>query len=413
MTIAAGVAKKVVMAIQAAKGTQAAADAASAIYKRRVTSTIDMQKETYQSNEIRVDQQIADFRHGVRSVSGTISNELSPGALNLEIPAILRKAWAAGAASDALSDVTAAVTTGASGTFTTVGGTFMTDGLKVGDVGRWTGWTTTGDPNNAHNFLITALTETVMTGIMLDGVAVGAKAAGDTVTFTCVGKKCWVPATGQTNDYFTIEHNYSDLDLSEVFTDCKIGSIALKLPPSGMATYDCAVVGIDMVDYAAGTAPYFTAPAAQGAGGVLAAVNGALYVAGTKVALLTGLDITIDGKETPLDAVVGSNVRPDIIHGRVSATGNMTVYFENATFRDYFVDETEVAIVAAFTASNAAAADFVAISMPRVKVGGASKDDGEKGLIQTIPFQALLNTTGSATTAHLATTISIQDSLAA
>jgi len=402
------------MAIQAAKGTQAAANAASAIYKRRVTSTIDLQKETYQSNEIRVDQQIADFRHGVRSVSGTISNELSPGALNLEIPAILRKAWAAGAASDALSDVTAAVTSGAEGTFTTVAGTFMTDGLKVGDVGRWTGWLTTGAPNNAHNFMITALTETVMTGVMLDGVAVGAKAAGDTVTFTCVGKKCWIPATAQTNDYFSIEHYYSDLDLSEVFTDCKIGSLAMKLPPTGMATYDAAIVGIDMVDYpAGGTAPYFTAPAAQSTGGVLAAVNGALYVSGTKVALLTGLDFTIDGGEVPLDPVVGSNVRPDIIHGRLRVSGNMTVYFENATFRDYFVDETEVSIVAAFTASNAAAADVMAFSMPRVKVGGASKDDGEKGLVQTMPFQALILTTGSATAAHLATTISIQDSLAA
>lgn len=413
MTIAAGVSKKVVMAIQAAKGTQAAANAASAIYKRRVTSTIDLQKETYQSNEIRVDQQIADFRHGVRSVSGTMNNELSPGCLNLEIPAILRKAWATGAASDALSDVTAAVTSGAEGTFTTVAGTFMTDGLKVGDVGRWTGWSTTGTPNNAHNFLITALTETVMTGVMLDGVAVGAKAAGDTVTFTCVGKKAWVPATAQTNDYFTIEHNYSDLDLSEVFTDCKIGSLAIKLPPSGMATYDAAILGIDMVDYAAGTAPYFTSPAAQSTGGVLAAVNGALYVSGTKVALLTGLDFTIDGKETPLDAVVGSNVRPDIIHGRVSVTGNMTVYFENATFRDYFVDETEVSVIAAFTSSNSATADVMAFSMPRVKVGGASKDDGEKGLVQTMPFQALLYTAGGAALAHLATTISIQDSLAA
>ena len=76
MSIASGVAKKVIMAIQAAKGTQAAAAAASAIYKRRVTSTIDMAKETYQSNEIRTDQQIADFRHGVRSISGTLSQEL-------------------------------------------------------------------------------------------------------------------------------------------------------------------------------------------------------------------------------------------------------------------------------------------------------------------------------------------------
>lgn len=413
MTIASGVLKKVVMAVQAAKGTQAAANAASAIYKRRISSTIDMQKETYQSNEIRTDQQISDFRHGVRSVSGTISYELSPGVLNLEIPALLRKAWATGANSGALSDVVAAVTTGAAGTFTTTGGTFMTAGLKVGDVIRWTGWASPATANNAHNFLITALTETVMTGVMLDGVAVVAKTAGDSVTATVVGKKCWVPDTGQTNDYLTIEHNYSDLDLSEVFTDCKINSIAFKLPPTGMATADASVSGIDMVAYSAGTAPYFSSPATSSAGSVLAAVNGALYVSGTKVALLTGLDFTVDGGEKALDAVVGSSVKPDIVHGRVSVTGNMTVYFEDATFRNYFVNETEVSVVAAFTSSNAAAADVMAFTMSRVKVGGASKDDGEKGLVQTMPFQALLNTAGSATAANLYTTISIQDSLGA
>lgn len=412
MTIASGVAKKVVAAVQVAKGTQAAAGAASKIYLRRTTSTIDLSKETYQSNEMREDGQVADFRHGVKSVSGTLSSELAPGTQNLFIPGLLRKAWTAGSSSGALADVTAAVTTGAAGTFTTVAADFMTLGFKIGDVVRWTGWLTTGAPNNDHNFMITALTATVMTGYMLDGVAVGPKAAGDSVTCTVVGKKCWTPTSAHTNDFFTIEHYYSDIDLSEVFIDCKVASMAIRLPPTGMATVENSIIGLNMIGYTSGTSPYFTSPAASGTGGVLAAINGALFVGGTMVALLTGMDFTINGNVVAADPVVGSNIKPDIFVGKLNVTGNMTVYFEDATFRDYFVNETEVSVCAAFTTSNLPAADIMAFTMSRVKVGGSSKDDGEKGLIQTMPFTALLNTAGSATLANLATTLSIQDSLA-
>ena len=46
---------------------------------RRVSSNFNLTKETYQSEEIRTDYQLVDFRHGVRSVEGSISGELSAG----------------------------------------------------------------------------------------------------------------------------------------------------------------------------------------------------------------------------------------------------------------------------------------------------------------------------------------------
>ncbi|PKN71194.1 MAG: hypothetical protein CVU54_01875 [Deltaproteobacteria bacterium HGW-Deltaproteobacteria-12] len=413
MTIAKGIEKKLVIALQTAKGTIAAVNAASAIYLRRTSSTLDFKKETYQSNEMRTDKQVADFRHGVRSVDGTIAGELAPGSYQLLMAAIMRKAWAAGGVSSAEIDVTAAPTTGAEGTFTQTTGSYITDGFKVGDVVRWSGFAGgTATNNNAHNFLITGLTALVMTGVMLDGVPVVADAAGDSVTVTVVGKKLWIPATGHTDDYFTIEHNYSDLDLSEVFTDCKVNSMAVKLSATGMATIDFGMMGLDMVPKTSANAPYFTSPAAAGTAGVVAAVNGAIYVQGVKVALITGMDFNVAANLSS-EPVVGSNVKPEIFSGKSVVTGNMTVFFEDATFRDYFINETEVSINVAFTTSNAANADFLAISLPRVKVGGASKDDGEKGLIQTMPFTALFNTAGGAAVNTEATTISIQDSTVA
>ncbi len=415
MTIASGVSKNVILAPQATKGTVAVAALATAQYLRRVTSNIDLSKETYQSNEIRSDQQVSDFRHGVRSSDGSINGELSPGTYSLLMAAILRKDFVAAPASGAESDVAAAITSGASGTFTSAAtATFLQDGLKVGDVGRWTGWTTTGEDNNARNFMITALTDLVMTGIFLDGDPVDEKVAGDAVTFTGVGKKTWTPTTGHTEDWFSLEHNFSDIDLSEVFYDLKPGSMAIGLPPSGISTVDIGMMGLNYNALDSAASPYFTNVLAASTSGNLAAVNGVVSVQGAPVALITGLSIDVNANLTS-EPVVGSNVKPDIFDGRVIVSGSMTVFFEDETFRDYFVDETEVSISCAFTTGNTGTADFVAFTMPRVKVGGATKDDGEKGIVQTMPFSALFDTgagadTGATATDSLATTLSIQDS---
>jgi hypothetical protein len=405
MPIATGIAKNLVYKKQTALNVIATASGAQRL--RRVTSDIDLKKATYKSGEIRTDMQRADFRHGIRSVDGSIKGELSPGTYADFLGSLLRQLWQTPSTTGAIITVTAAVTTGASGTFTRSAGSYLTDGFKIGDVIRWTGWATTGVANNNHNFLITALTATVMTGTMLDGVAIGAKAAGDSVTGAVVGKKNWVPLTGQVREYYTIEHSYSDIAQSEVFTDCVITKASLGMPATGMNTADFPIMGLNMNT---GTTAYFTSPTAATGSGVTAAANGALYVAGVAVGLITALDLSIDGNYSVPGGVVGSNVDPDVFQGSIDVTGNATVFFQDGVFRDYFLNETEVSIIAVFTTSNLPNADFMSFVLSRVKFGGSSKDDGEKGLSLTMPFTALLNTNGGAAVANLATTISIQDS---
>lgn len=90
----------------------------------------------------------------------------------------------------------------------------------------------------------------------------------------------------------------------------------------------------------------------------------------------------------------------------------MSVYFEDATFRNYFDNESEVSIYSVFKGGSAKDSDFTSFVMPRVKVGGSAKDDGEKGLVQTMPFTALLNSSGGTGINTENTTISFQDSQA-
>lgn len=403
--IASGVFKQLRVKKQSAIGTKATVGSAQLL--RRVSSTIDLQKETYQSNEIRPSMQRSDMRHGIRSVGGTISGEISCGTYQGFFESLLRAASSSAATTGALTNVTSAVTTGASGTFTRAAGSYLTDGFKVGMVVRWSGYASPATANNAHNFLITGLTALIMTGVMLDAVPVVAKAAGDSITCLEVGKHTYMPQSGHTRDYWTIEHWYADVGISEQFVDCVISSANIKLPPSGMSTIDFEVMGINMET---GVAEYFTSPSAASSGSVIAAVNGAMYVQGVPIALITGMDFTVNGNFTTPGGIVGSNINPDIFPGALDVTGNLTVLFTDATMRDYFINETEVSIVAVFTTGNTGSSDFQTHVFPRVKVGGATKDDGEKGLTMTMPFVALEN--AAAATNSIATTYWTQDSQA-
>lgn len=404
MAIAAGVAKSVAFKKETTWGT--AAGSSGSAYLRRVTSDLSLKKDTYQSEEIRTDMQVADMRHGVKSVEGSLAGELSPGSYQTLIAAAVRQAFQTAITSTALTNVTAA--TGPI-TFTRASGSFLTDGFKLFMVVRWTGWATTGAVNNSRNFLITSLTAAVMGGVFLDGTAGGAKASGDSVTCLEVGKHTFVPQTSHTDDSFSIEHFYTDIAQSELFLGCKISEMAIELPPTGLGKVTFNFVGRDM--QTAG-AQYYSSPSAAGTTGVVAAVNGAAYLGGAAIALITGLNMSLKGNPT-MEPVVGSNLYPAITMGRVTVDGQITVMFSSAAERDYFLNETEVSLAVVLTTGSGATADFISLVLPRVKLGSADKDDGEKSLIQTMSFTALLNSAGGSGTSSEKTTIWVQDSQAA
>lgn len=401
MPTATGVFKQLAYKAESTYGTVPAASGAQSL--RRVQSTLDLAKDTYQSNEIRTDQQIADFRHGVRRVHGQITGELSAATYADFFASVLKRDFTAVTAISGASITIAG--TGPTYTVTRGAGSFLTDGVKAGNVVRLTaGSFAAGNLNK--NLFVVSLTATELTVIVLNGSSLTAEGPIGSATVSIVGKKTYVPASGHTDKSFSFEHYYSDLVQSEVFSGCKVSKIGLALPPTGIATISMDVLGQNVTT---ASSQYFTSPTAATSTGLMAAVNGALRVGGVSVAVLTGLSIDIAANYSG-DPVVGSSTIPALFAGRVIVTGQATAYFDSVTLRDAFLNETEVEILAAFTASNLAAAEFITFSLPRVKLGGATKNDGEGGLIQTIPFQALFNSAGGAGTSSEQSTIAIQDS---
>lgn len=409
-TIATGINKLLTFKKQSGLGVVATASGAQNM--RRVTSSLDKKKAAYESKEIRPSQQTADYRHGVIGVDGTISGELSVGTHQSFVESLCRQAAQTAIATASMSDIVSATVSTNIGTFTTTAGLMITGVLatclKVGMVVRATGFTTTATANNGANFLITALTTKIITVARLDGAAISAKTETGGVVFTEVGKHVLFPISGFTRDYYTIEHNFVDIVQSERFTDCVIAQMDIKLPATGMAGVDFQVKGLNMTP---GTTGYFTSPAAVTTGSTLAAANGALYLGGVAIALITAMNFSAKGGFTMIGGVVGANVEPDIFPGGLDADGQVTVLFTDNVVRDYFLQETEVSIYAVFTANSTASSDFIAYSFPRVKMGGAGKDDGEKGLVMTMPFKALENTLGGLNTSSHPTTFVVQDSL--
>ena len=397
--IAKGVAKSVAISKQANFDTPAPAGASRLL--RRVTASFNLVKETYQSEEIRTSYQLADMRHGVRSATGELNGELSAGSYFDLQEGLLARDYTVIAPIAGLSITVAA--SGLNYTLTRAAGSWITDGVNPGKVVRLTAGAF-AVANLNKNILVMQVTALVLTVKVLNNSSMAVEGPIATATLSTPGKQTFAPLTNHTDQSFTVEERYTDINQYERFDGLKVTSMKVNIPATGMTTTDFSLVGKDMGR--AAVTPYFTAPTAQSSTGIMAGVNGALLLNGQAVALITSADFGIE-RATENAVVVGSNTLADIFTGKITASGNLSIYFVDGVSRDLFSDETEFTLVFALTESNLAAANVISVSFPRVKLGGFEKADAELGIMASSPFTALEN---SVVTGGLqATTVSIQD----
>ena len=355
---------------------------------RRTSADFTSTRESYESSEIRTDQQVADFRLGTRSTEGSLAGELSGGSYTDWIQAVLARDFTA-AGTEAAIDFTIAVA-GSLHTLTRTTGNWLTN-FKVGDVARIS---VAGDAANQNNNLIivgvTALVMTVRAVSVVDLVPEAIVGA----TVSTVGKTTYVPKTNHTDDSFTVEEWYSDITQSEVHGGVKIGSWSVTVPASGLVTTDFGAMGQGLRQ--TGTAEYFTSPAPLPTTSVLAAVNGAVILNGGAADIcVTDFNFSIE-RAQEASQCVGSEIASTIFDGTIRATGSMTVYFEDGYLRDQFEQENVVSLVLALASGSAKDADVMTFTFPKVKLSSFSKADAELAIMATVDFTAILNddTTG-------------------
>lgn len=375
---------------------------------RRETSSGKLSVATYENNEITSHQQSTGKTQGGRSASFSLNGLLSPNTYSTLFASILRGPFAATAAF-AASTITISGTA-ALYTFTASVGTpnFLTNGLKIGDVVRLSA-TGGAAGNKANNILVLGIaSETVFTGVTLNGSSLTAEAIA-TCTTTVVGKKCAAPITGQTSEYWTVEEYHSDITRSELFTDAVFGTADVSIPASGNTTVAFSAVALDRV---AGAAQVLTTPTAETTTSVVQGIKGIVVIGGTQVANVTGASIKIDGGSEAMEGVLGSNVAPDVKRGILKVSGQLTAFFEDGVMSGYFDAGTPISVMIIDAVDDTNASEFVSFVMSKVKLDGDDKDSGAKGIIRTYPFTAEINGVGGPALANAKTILTIQDSQA-
>lgn len=405
MSVAQGIKKT--LAYKKQSGLGVAASGASGQLVRRETATLGVTRESYSSNEIVSHQQHTGDTHGVAKSRGTINGLLSPLTYQSFFESLCRKLAAGTTAITSLSLTIAA--SGSGYTVTRAAGDFLTGGIKIGDVVRLSGGSL-NVLNTSKNLLVTGVTATVLTVLVVDATAMAAEGPIASCTVTVPGKKVWVPTTGHTNDYYTLEEWYSDLSRSHLYPDVQIANAEIAAPATGNVTVKFGLVGLGARTKAG--SQVLTSPSAETTTSVVAGVAGYVSIGGVRYTAITSASMTIDGGVTHGEAVVGSNYIPDVQRGRIKVSGQFTALFESDTLASPFDNATATNLILVLANTGTAPTDFVAITLPQVKLFSDDADDGEKQIVKTYSFVAEINssTTGGTSLANNQTIISIHDS---
>ena len=379
MAIPSGVNKSCVVSKESSWGVAPAANTGK--YLRRVTLDLDLSRDSFESAEISSTAQTSDMRLGSDKVEGTLSGELSPGSYSDFFASLLRGTWAS-----AVTNTAVTISANATGNKLTRSAlNWITLGFKVGDLVNISGFTAPATANNT-SAIITALTGTDMT-LDTNSVTLVTKVEGDSVTVAQTGKKLSIPLTpaARTDDSYTIEQFYDNISVSRLATGVKIGSASVTIAPNAMTTVEFGLLGKNV---ASTSTQYFTTPAAASTTSIFSGNAGLLLVDNVAQAVVTGLNFEINGNNEA-GVVIGQRNPAAVFLGRVTCTGEFTVYFTDDTIFNKFYNEEAISLVYKFVGDSG---QSMVVKFPRIKIGGAKPDDKEVGgLISTVPFTALLN----------------------
>lgn len=383
MTIAKGVAKTIAYKKEQQWGQLA--DQTGAKELRRVSANMDLLKETYLSNEVRTEQQEIELYHGVRSTEGFLNAELTHNDFSDFIASILSRDFTSAYDSGYFTCTVAG--SGSLWTLTRATGDWFLDNIKIGSIVRLVGSGLSAD-NTSKNLLVVNASTSALSVLVLNGTSLVAEGPIADCRLTPLGKTSFVPAVDHTDDSYTVEQWFNDIQDSEVFSGVKVNSMTVSLPSNGLATIDFNFVGKDLAQ--TGSLQYFTGIEPKGIQPAITAVNGAVIVNGSPVAVVTSADFSVE-KATENAVVIGSRSIVEIFTGRTRVNGNLSVYFSDAAFRNYFDTESDISLVLALTTGQEAQADFISFVFPRVRIGSFIKSDTETGLTASCSFVAILN----------------------
>ena len=147
---------------------------------------------------------------------------------------------------------------------------------------------------------------------------------------------------GTTPKYFTIEDAAEDISQYRAFTGMAVSGMSVSIAPNQMVSTTFDMVGKDMTQ-AATTASTGGTPTAASSNQPFDSYSGTISDGGSAVSIVTSIDFSIQNSLAPT-FVVGSDAAQSLEYGRAVVEGTMTVYYEDATLINKFLNETESTI---------------------------------------------------------------------
>ena len=335
---------------------------------RRVSASLNLRKNATRSQEILPSRQVRSSRHTRSFVEGSISGELSPGTY-FEFQEAAHRDTGATFSSKSNTDYTSLTADNATAKLTLGSGNPVSDGLKVGDIITVSGASVAA---NNRRFMIVAMGGT--NGRELTVYPAPTDMTADTsFGLARAGLASAPPSSAHVKRKLFLERYNEDLDLSRVYDECRITGYRLSIPAEGNATFEAMVMGRQRETLTGGSAPFFASPTAITSTNVVNTLNGAVYLAGSKIGLVTSLNLTFT-MNADAPAVLGQAFPPDILLGTAAITAELGFLLDDAdTAATIFEDETEVTVLALLSSGDFATSDAISICLPRFKINQADE----------------------------------------
>lgn len=369
MAYASGNLKRLVYVAESTWGVTPSGPALDGNIIRHIGESLQHQRDSFRTQEIRVDRQISDVRLGQRRAGGDINCEMIVAAHDDLIEAALGGTWAAVTTGSTTLDA------GSSSTFTRASGSFVTDGFKIGDEILASGFT---NGQNNGRFKLTNVAALTLT---VEGTPLTTETGGGDETisgYTVVQAGVAMPS-------FTIERQLTDITRFQAYKGMVVNTMGVELRPNAMNLINFGFVGDQGVDAGATatTGTYNTLSTHS----PLASFQGVIQEGGSAIAIVTALTMNLDNGRQSV-GVVGAVGSPAIFEGESDITGSVTLMMEDSTLLAKFIAETETSIDVRLDDVNGV--DLMHIRLPRVKYTAGNVAPPREGpVLLTLPFQAL------------------------
>ncbi|MHA6690597.1 phage tail tube protein [Devosia sp. A449] len=358
-------------------GVKAAASPSKAF--RPNSGGLTLAKEPIRSNEVRRDGMTTRGRHGSRSVAGSYVGDMSVGSFDDLIEAVFRGTFEpALAITEATAELSSATLAVAANTVTASAGSWITAGLRVGDVIRLgAGFVVANQDRNVRVTGLTATTITVAETLIAE--------AGPLASYEITRPKKLTQ--GLVARSFTVEEYEADIDGSEVFTGVRVGSLQIQLQPNGMTILTFGLVGQDMEVLEGAASPYFTAPTETVSIG-LTAVEAKIRIGADDVLDVSSVDLTLNLNASSVP-VVGSVLTPDVFTNLAGVEGTITALKSDVARSKQFLNEDELSLHLLFEEHETGAADFCSFFLGNFTLASATKGEIGQDNARTQSFTLL------------------------